>query len=71
MVKGCVIIIIMSHVSIFDEKYKLFNKKNQVFINYLYIRKIKISKKKTKFQKHLLMYKPKGKGKKLLDSSFI
>jgi hypothetical protein len=35
----------MSHVSILDEKYKLFNKKNQVFINYLYIRKIKISKK--------------------------
>jgi hypothetical protein len=45
MVKGCVVIIIMSHVSILDEKYKLFNKKNQVFINYLYIRKIKISEK--------------------------
>jgi len=44
MVKGCVVIIIMSHVSILDEKYKLFNKKKQVFINYLYIRKIKISK---------------------------
>lgn len=50
MVKGCVVIIIMSHVSILDEKYKLFNKKNQVFINYLYIRKIKISEKKQNFK---------------------
>lgn len=46
MVKGCIVIIIMSHVSILDEKYKLFNKKNQVFINYLCIRKIKILEKK-------------------------